>query len=232
MIYLIILILIIIILYFYLISHKNEQFTNKYSSIKDISFNLYNTDHKLVKNKDYEFPEQEILFKYIRENDIVLQLGGNIGTSCILVDKLISEKQNNICVEPNKKIINTLIENKLINNCNFEIIEGIISNKCKQKLKLAGDNSEASYVSDEGGEDINNIPLKDLNKNFSVLFCDCEGCLCSFLDEYPYILKDLRLIIYEADYPNMCNYNNINAIIEKNGFVKKESGFLNVYIKE
>ena len=41
----------------------------------------------------------------------ILQLGGNIGGSCIYVDKIIKKNNINLCVEPNSKVIKTLIKN-------------------------------------------------------------------------------------------------------------------------
>ena len=51
-------------------------------------FKLYNLKGKLIKNSKWEFKEQKLLNKYLKPSDNVLQLGGNIGTSCILVDKI------------------------------------------------------------------------------------------------------------------------------------------------
>ena len=66
-------------------------------------FNLHDVNENLITNKDYELDEQILLYKYLDKNDSVLQLGANIGTSCILVDKVT--EGNNICVEPNLGLI-------------------------------------------------------------------------------------------------------------------------------
>mgnify|MGYP001374106055 CR=1 FL=1 len=58
-----------------------------------------------IKNIDKEFSEQKLLSKYVKKDNNVLQLGGNIGSSCIYVDKILENDNINICVEPHPKII-------------------------------------------------------------------------------------------------------------------------------
>ena len=81
--------------------------------------------NKLIKNTDWEYQEQKALMKYLSSDDKILQLGGNIGGSCIMASKIGVKK--NYCIEPNNKLINILEENKKINKVDFKIINGIIS---------------------------------------------------------------------------------------------------------
>lgn len=214
---LIILLLIIILIIIVLICTKIEKFL-------EISFNLFNMKKQKINNKNWEYPEQILLGKYLRKNDNVLQLGGNIGASCIYVDKIINSGNVNICVEPNPKVIDILKINKRLNNSNFEIIYGIISDKQNLKLSNKGEHEDKNFwgskVVDDGEINITSYSLKqikDINK-VNVLFADCEGCLEKFIDEYEYFLKQLRLIIYEADQSHMCDYKKIEYILKKNNF--------------
>ena len=59
-------------------------------------------------------------------------------------------------------------------------------------------------------------------KSINVLFTDFEGCLESILDEYPDFLKQLRLVIYEADQRHICNYKKIETILSDIDKKKKE----------
>ena len=69
------------------------------------------------------------------------------------------------------------------------------------------------------------------NLKFNVLVADCEGFLEVFFDENPNFYDNLRLIIFEADYPEKCNYDKIkNKLIEKN-FKKILEGHQNVWMK-
>jgi hypothetical protein len=53
----------------------------------------------------------------------------------------------------------------------------------------------------------------------------------SFLNENPDILLSLRLVMFEQDYPNKCNYDNIKSKLIKYKFRQIERGFHEVWIK-
>ena len=231
-----IVLLIIIVWYCYI---KSYEWSNKGYTILDnnIHFKLYNMKNELLENTNWEYGEQLLLEKYLNKNDNILQLGGNIGGSCIMADKLLDKNNINICVEPNKEIINTLNKNKKYTNSNYTIIEGVISEKDNLKLSTHNESIDnnlcGSSVTEKDGIDINSYKLEsieDIHK-INVLFADCEGCLESFIDEYEYFLKQLRLIIFEADQPEICDYEKIKNILIKNNFKNIESGFFNVWIK-
>ena len=52
-----------------------------------------------------------------------------------------------------------------------------------------------------------------------------------FIDEYEYFLKQLRLVIYEADQSEICDYKKIENILIKNNFKNIESEYNFVWIK-
>ena len=189
-----------------------------------IKFKLYNMKNELLENTNWEYGEQLLLEKYLNKNDNILQLGGNIGGSCIMADKLLDKNNINICVEPNKEIINTLNKNKKYTNSNFTILNGVISDNNNLKLSTTNDTIDNNYwgssVSNKGNIDIKSYSLKSIPniEKINVLFADCEGCLESFIDEYEYFLKQLRLIIFEADQPEICDYEKIKNILIKNNF--------------
>ena len=72
---------------------------------------------------------------------------------------------------------------------------------------------------------------KIYNLKFNVLVADCEGFLEVFFEENPNIFNDLRLIIFEADYCEKCNYNKIRDSLIKHNFEPILIGHQNVYIK-
>ena len=172
---------------------SNSSYKNKLPKFK-----LHDLKDNLITNKDYEVYEQILLYKYLEKKDSVLQLGANIGTSCILVDKVI--KGNNICVEPNLGLIPILKKNKEFNKAKFVIIDGIISKKKGMMLVESDDeNKYGSFISKNEGKLVKNYDFNELNKKykFNVLFADCEGCLEGFFDEYPDSIKSFDKIIFE-----------------------------------
>ena len=148
----------------------------------------------------------------------------------------LNNKTNQVVVEPDSRVWNALEQNKLANNCNFNIVKGFISNK---KLNLTNlDDCCGGYGATFIEDNTTSIPscsLDDIkqkyNLEFNVLIADCEGFLEVFFDENPDFYDKLRLIIFEADYPEKCNYNKIkNTLINKN-FKKILEGHQNVFLK-
>ena len=183
-----------------------------------------------------EVQEQHLAKQYILENDIVLELGARYGSvSCIINSKLIN-KNNQVVVEPDDRVWEALESNKTRNNCEFNIVKGFISNK---KLDLTNlDCYHGGYGATFVENNDTKIPSYSLdeiknkyNLNFNVLVADCEGFLEVFFDENPNFYDNLRLIIFEADYWEKCNYAKIKDTLLEKGFTKILEGHQNVWSK-
>lgn len=226
---LLIIICIIIFLYIFLCGLYNYIRIGYFFIIKKKFFNniiLY------IPNVYWEVEEQYYLSKYLDKDDIVLQLGANVGTSCILVDKIVNKKDKQIAVEPNNDIIDILLYNKQKTGSQFQIIDAVITDKDYIYLDKTHSDDFGFFTTDKVTEHkLKNYKLSSINK-FNVLFADCEGCLQSFIEEYEYILEEVNKIIYETDKPDICNYKYIESVLKKNNFIKKEDGFICVWVKE
>ena len=184
-----------------------------------------------------EIQEQQLAEKYIEKNDIVLELGARYGSVSITINKKLNCKTKQVVVEPDSRVWNALEENKLKNGCQFEIVKGFISEKT---LGLTNLNAwHGGYGATYTIEDKSEIPSYTLNSieikyglKFNVLVADCEGFLEIFLDENPKLYDDLRMIIFEADYPEKCNYEKIINNLRLNNFEETEGGFQNVWIRK
>jgi hypothetical protein len=75
------------------------------------------------------------------------------------------------------------------------------------------------------------IKLKYKIEKFNVLVADCEGFLEIFFNENPLLYDDLRLIIFEADYPEKCNYEKIRYNLKKRNFQEILSGHQNAWVR-
>ena len=185
--------------------------------------------------KKIERREQALARQYIEKNDVVFELGARYGSVSCIINSILNCKTNQVVVEPDERVWEALERNKKINNCEFHIIKGFVSEK---KLSLTNLNSYNGYGTTYLINDKSTIPAFTLqeiinkhNLKFNVLVADCEGFLERFFDENPNFYDMLRLIIFEADYPNKCNYEKIrNALKEKN-FIEKIKGHQNVWIK-
>jgi hypothetical protein len=169
-------------------------------------------------------------FQYHPNHNDLFQYYSNIKNS------KLKNKYNQVVVEPDERVWNALEKNKNSNNCEFNIVKGFISNK---KLDLTNlDCCLGGY----GATFIENnntlIPSYSLNEikqkyklNFNVLVADCEGFLEVFFDENPDFYDNLRLLIFEEDYPDKCNYDKIKKKLIEKKFNKILEGHQNVWIK-
>ena len=180
--------------------------------------------------------EQDLANQYVSENDIVLELGARYGSVSCIINSKLNCKTNQVVVEPDDRVWEALERNRKVNGCEFHTIRGFISSK---KLSLI--NLRACYGG-YGSTSIENpntkIPSVSLEEvkakyklNFNVLIADCEGFLEVFFDENPTFYDNLRLIIFEADYPDKCDYQKIKDTLKHKGFVELLGGFQNVWKK-
>ena len=200
------------------------------------SMTFINEKGEPVNIHSLEVAEQRLANKYIQENDVVLELGARYGSVSCIINSKLNNKNNQVVVEPDDRVWDALEKNKINNNCNFNIVKGFISNK---KLDLTNlDCYYGGYGATFIESNDTKIPSYSLdeiknkyNLNFNVLVADCEGFLEVFFDENPNFYDNLRLIIFEADYTEKCNYNKIkNKLIEKK-FNKILEGHQNVWIQ-
>ena len=166
---------------------------------------------------------------------LVLELGARYGSVSCIINSKLSNKNNQVSVEPDSRVWDALEKNAKINNCGFNIIKGFIGEK---KMALTNLNNYYGYGSTfiyNENSKIQSYTLDEVKKNynlkFNVLVADCEGFLEVFFDENPNFYNDLRLIIFEADYPDKCNYKKIREALIKYNFKAILTGHQNVYIK-
>ena len=183
-----------------------------------------------------EKPEQDLANKYILQDDVVLELGARYGSVSCIINSKLKNKLNQVVVEPDARVWDALEKNKQNNNCEFNIVKGFISNKKLglTNLDVCHGGYGATFV-ENNDTDIPSYSLEEIkskyNLQFNVLIADCEGFLEVFFDENPNLYDDLRLIIFEADYPDKCNYDKIKNKLTEKQFRKVLEGHQNVWIK-
>jgi len=227
---LVFLIIVIIILLIIIKTNNCELFISD-----DLDNNkYYNEKNELINHKNEERVEQEQAFKYIEPNDIVLELGGRYGTVSAIINYKLKNKKNHVVVEPDENIIPALIKNKTLNNSNYHILPKIISNT--NKMKINGGYG-THYVHSEEKSTNNIISYQDFKKlfplDFNVIVADCEGCLCEFIENMGDDFSKINKILFEADFPNLCNYDKLIQKLLNNGFnmIEEDSKFRFVFIK-
>ena len=191
----ILIVLVIVSLLCYLtLKRKKESFV----------FKNLNQLHKELKlkygNFSQELPEQQMIFKHIKPNSRILELGPNIGRSSIIANSLLNDKTKHLCVETISGTCQKLKQNRDLNNLKFKVFEGAISNS---NLYQHPNKWRASKMKKDGYIQINTKPYSYLvakyNINFDTIIADCEGCVTDLFSENEYILNNIKLIIIEHD---------------------------------
>lgn len=232
-----IIVIIIIVSILFLITYKC------YSSYVDENNNT-------IDPTKFEQKEQEIAKEYIKEYDTVLELGARYGTVSCEINKKLKNKKAHVAVEPDDDVIDSLRKNRDMHNCEFHILHGVISNSPVKLFKTSKDVEMDQVVRNEKDYGASTVERNDIqlegvssktytleevtnmfNLKFNVLVADCEGCLEKFYNENKDFFRDLRMITYEKDQSDVCDYNVIeNALIEY-GFIRKIEGFHELWEK-
>ena len=195
---------------------------------------ILNEEGKPINTFTIEKTEQEYANKYIEPNDVVLELGARYGSVSVVINKKLSDPTKQIVVEPDERVWKALEGNRNHNHCKFHIIEGFIS-KNKHTLTNLQDCLNG-YASTAIPAETSTIPSYDLEElqnqhqmKFNVLVADCEGFLETFFEQYPFLYDQLRLIMFEADYPEKCDYAKIKFTLRSKGFLPLHEGYQQVW---
>jgi hypothetical protein len=176
-----------------------------------------------------EFPEQVMTVKYLKGNEKVLEIGGNLGRNSMIIAYILNQQGNHnfVTLECDKIEAAKLAHNRDLNNFKFNIEISALS---QRKLIQRNMNTIPSDHDIPGWTRINTITWEDLkNKyqiDFDTLVIDCEGAFFYILYDTPEILDNIKLVIMENDYFELVD----NKIYVQN--VLKEKGFILDYEKD
>ena len=195
---------------------------NSINTIVDVRRKIENIHSKLKLNYgtlEDELPEQKMIVRYLKGHEKVLEIGGNIGRSSLVIASILENTNNLLTLESDENISKQLIENRKSNNMKFHIECSALS---KRKLIQKDWDSKPSETLEPGFKWVNTITLEQLkmkyNINFDTLVLDCEGAFYYILMDMPEILDNINLIIMENDYHNFEHKLYIDNILIKNNF--------------
>lgn len=185
-----------------------------------------------INPEEYEPHEMKLAWKYVRPDDVVLELGARVGVVSCTIAKRLANHRNLVAVEPDQRAIYPLQKNMKRNNCNFQIYPGFIS---RQPLSLK-DHHIWTHSFYDPTSIMDRCTLEELQETtdckFNVLIADCEGFLGTFYQENTWFFPQLRMIIFERDAPDRCDYDTFEASLRAIGFRCVEKGFNSVWMKE
>lgn len=180
-----------------------------------------------------ELPEQELLFRYIRGDAKVLEFGGNIGRSSIVISKLLDNPQDHVVLESDPKIAAQLEKNRRANGCGFVVVNAALS---ETPIIQKGWNAApvvGSTPPPVGWDFVPTITLEELRQRhpirFDTIVADCEGCMEKVFQSYPDILDGIRTIVIENDAQIRSReaHDFISSFVARQGFRSVECRDLN-----
>jgi len=199
---------------------------------------FYDEYNNKLDNNLFEVTEQYQASRYIKSDSVVLELGARYGTVSCAINKCLENPYNQVSVEPDMRVWDSLEKNKKINNCKFNILKGLVSKKKMMLLSEIGDDYGYGTTSVDDIHNTSTIMHNTLSEvetmyklKFNTLVADCEGFLEQFLDENPILYTQLSLIMFEKDYPEKCCYDKIIENLKKHGFNNIVSGFHEIWTK-
>lgn len=189
---------------------------------------------KHIRNGGFEaeYPEQLMCMRNVKENDRVLEIGGNMGRTAHIIHTIINNPKNHIVMECNKETAQQLRENLDMNGYTDLRIETAALSKTKlyNSYKWGGPKpvEESEVTSDMVVQPT--ISYSELCEkydiDFDVIVADCEGSLFYILLEDPNILDNIHTIVIENDYNDMNHKLAVDVILKQKGFslVYQEKG--------
>jgi FkbM family methyltransferase len=186
--------------------------------------NLNTKFNSLVK-ENYETSERELILKHLKNDDKVLELGGCIGVISNVINKKINNKDKHVVLEIDKLKYEYLNKNKRVNNANFHLINGALSNKQNLYYEGSGNFWSGRLVNYKTLAPISTISLADLQEKFNIKFntlvMDIEGGEFDVFSEIDF--KYLKKVIFENHFSLSSNkYIIMEEILNNNNFKKKE----------
>lgn len=171
-----------------------------------------------------EVTEQRIAEQYIRPDDVVLELGARYGTVTAKIQSKLARKDLHVAVEPDRRVVQALRTNLQDHGCTPLVFEGIVS---KQPGVLQGNGYGTIVRLGVDGTCCASTTVEELEAKlgakFTVLIADCEGCLGPFLQDFPGLLDQLRLVHFETDPGyNQTDYEQVKTLLKEHGFQEAE----------
>jgi len=176
----------------------------------------------LINNGDLqdELPEQKMVVRYLKGDEKVLEIGGNIGRNSLVIASILNDDSNLVTLECDSNIANQLKENRDLNHFHFHIESSALS---KRKLIQKGWDTKPCDVLEDGYNWVETIALEELKNKYNIVFdtlvLDCEGAFYYILMDMPEILDNIQLIIMENDYHDISHKKYVDSILTQNNFM-------------
>lgn len=162
------------------------------------------------------------LFSLIKENDIVIDAGANIGVFSVIASKLVGEKGVVISVEPDPQNIEILKKNIDLNKLNnVIIIQKALYSESDKLLYFHQEGTSSKILEENNPNNYNTIVksitlddiMKELNLKPTILKMDIEGAEKYALQGMRETMKSIKFLEGEIhsskDYQALMEYKNM-----------------------
>lgn len=204
----------------------------------------YINEHgKTIRPEEREREEQILVAKYVRPHSCVLELGARYGMVPNVLSSILAIPTRHMAVEPDAQVLAALFVNRQQHGGVYHVCTSVVSDQVRHRELVDCDFPEGyakRTVEQKTGNpktpEVSNRSLYALEAEvgcaFDCLVADCEGCLGTFVDEYPWFLLQLHTIILEKDFPDLTDYDKLTRQFERAGLVCVLDGFRPVFIRE
>ena len=166
-----------------------------------------------------ELPEQRMAVRYLKGNERVLEIGGNIGRNSLIIASLLENSRNLVTLESDIHVAEQLKENRNMNGLHLHVECSALS---KRKLMQNGWDTIPGNILQPGYSWVNTITYSNLKKKymlaFDTLILDCEGAFYYILMDMPEVLSGVKLIIMENDYKVLEHKHYVDDVLRENNF--------------
>ena len=169
-----------------IVSHGVDLNVNNPQITNSVKYHLF--------SQKYEEQEFNLITKHFQQDLDVVEFGGGIGFISCIIGKKINPLNKQIVVEPNPNILSLLKSNKLLNNCNFEIIPYAYSSHVSNVMLDIGGPFESNHITTTSKTtvEVSTINLLEIVKKYDLnqffLVADVEG------KEFDLIQKEFKII--------------------------------------
>jgi FkbM family methyltransferase len=198
------------------------QIPNTYKKLYDLSTNLSFIDTPKIMG---EFDERAMAMNYIQPDDVVLEIGANIGRNTLTIARILRDSKQIVALECGADACNKLIQNRNINHLHVNIEHAALSEvPLYQKGwdTLTREGMSRNGVNEAEWAEVSTISYSKLKEkypfDFNVLVLDCEGAFYNILRDYPEILNGINKILIENDFKSASDQAYVYRILRHNGF--------------
>ena len=229
--YIIVIVLIVFLILFFLWRMNVRKTPRSLEEARSILRALHSHLRLSYGTFDDELPEQMMAVRYLQPDDVVLELGGNIGRNSLVISSLLHDSRQLVTMETDPSIARQLDHNRRQNGLQFQIVCAALS---AQRLIQSGWTTEVMKDGriPEGYKEVATIDYRSLceqclgTAGFTALVADCEGALYYILRDFPALLSTVRTVVMENDYTDRSHKEAVDALLLNQGFqcVYREAG--------